>query len=69
MERRNDIVKLAAKKLSKILDVDILEAAHQVQQLETCKLGCLLSKMKNCINLNGLYFLKMFNQNPNQVHY
>ena len=47
MERQNNIVNLATKKLSKILDVEVLEAAHQVQQLRTHKLDCLLSKNKN----------------------
>jgi hypothetical protein len=31
MERRNDIVKMAANKLAEVLHVDLLEAAHQVQ--------------------------------------
>ena len=30
MQRRNDVVKLAARKLSEKLDIDLLEAAEQV---------------------------------------
>ena len=31
MERRNDVVKLAAKKLSQTLNIDLLDAASQVE--------------------------------------
>lgn len=30
MQRRNDVVKLAAKKLAEKQNIDVLEAAHQV---------------------------------------
>jgi len=30
MQRRNDVVKLASRKLAEKLDADVLEAAHQV---------------------------------------
>jgi hypothetical protein len=38
MERRNDVVKLAAKKASQQLNVDLSEAAHLVSQKKICSL-------------------------------
>jgi hypothetical protein len=34
MERRNDIVKLAAKKAAQLLEVDLSEAAHLVRKID-----------------------------------
>ena len=34
MERRNDVIKMAADKLAEVLDVDLLEAAHQVNHFK-----------------------------------
>jgi hypothetical protein len=53
MERRNDIIKMAADKLAEVLDVDLLEAAHQVNHFKytTKKFFKLLIKS---INLNLL---------------
>jgi len=34
MERRNDIVKLAAKKVAQLLEVDLSEAAHLVRKID-----------------------------------